>query len=135
MVPTETILETARKENVDIIGLSGLITPSLDEMVFVAKEMTRQGFELPLMIGGATTSKAHTAVKIEPEYSHGVFYVQDASKSVGVASALLSTTLKPQLLADTKADYETVPIISTFSFLAVSKMVSVGTITPKSTIS
>ncbi len=108
MVPTETILETARKENVDIIGLSGLITPSLDEMVFVAKEMTRQGFELPLMIGGATTSKAHTAVKIEPEYSHGVFYVQDASKSVGVASALLSTTLKPQLLADTKADYETV---------------------------
>ncbi|VVH62472.1 5-methyltetrahydrofolate--homocysteine methyltransferase (EC [uncultured Gammaproteobacteria bacterium] len=108
MVPTETILETARKENVDIIGLSGLITPSLDEMVFVAKEMTRQGFELPLMIGGATTSKAHTAVKIEPEYSHGVFYVQDASKSVGVASALLSTTLKPKLLADTKADYETV---------------------------
>jgi 5-methyltetrahydrofolate--homocysteine methyltransferase len=77
-------------------------------MVFVAKEMTRQGFELPLMIGGATTSKAHTAVKIEPEYSHGVFYVQDASKSVGVASALLSTTLKPKLLADTKADYETV---------------------------
>ena len=108
MVPAETILETAKKENVDIIGLSGLITPSLDEMVFVAKEMTRQGFELPLMIGGATTSKAHTAVKIEPEYDKGVFYVQDASKSVGVASALLSTTLKPQLLADTKIDYEIV---------------------------
>lgn len=108
MVPTETILETARKENVDIIGLSGLITPSLDEMVFVAKEMTRQGFTLPLMIGGATTSKVHTAVKIEPEYNKGVFYVQDASKSVGVASALLSATLKSQLLVDTKTDYEQV---------------------------
>ncbi|CAC9584477.1 5-methyltetrahydrofolate--homocysteine methyltransferase (EC 2.1.1.13) [uncultured Gammaproteobacteria bacterium] len=108
MVPTETILEAARKENVDIIGLSGLITPSLDEMVFVAKEMTRQGFELPLMIGGATTSKAHTAVKIEPEYNHGVFYVQDASKSVGVASSLLSEKLKPKLLADTQQEYEIV---------------------------
>ncbi len=108
MVPTETILETAKKENVDIIGLSGLITPSLDEMVFVAREMTRQGFELPLMIGGATTSKAHTAVKIEPEYDKGVFYVQDASKSVGVASSLLSSELKPKLLKDTKADYEKV---------------------------
>ncbi len=108
MVPTETILETARKEKVDIIGLSGLITPSLDEMVFVAKEMTRQGFEIPLMIGGATTSKAHTAVKIEPEYNKGVFYVQDASKSVGVASSLLSKELKPALLADTRADYEKV---------------------------
>ncbi|BAS67936.1 methionine synthase [Bathymodiolus septemdierum thioautotrophic gill symbiont] len=108
MVPTETILETAKKENVDIIGLSGLITPSLDEMVFVAKEMKRQGFDLPLMIGGATTSKAHTAVKIEPEYDKGVFYVQDASKSVGVASSLLSKELKPALLAETKADYEKV---------------------------
>lgn len=108
MVPAETILETARKENVDIIGLSGLITPSLDEMVFVAKEMTRQGFKLPLMIGGATTSKAHTAVKIEPEYNHGVFYVQDASKSVGVASSLLSEKLKPKLLADTQQEYEIV---------------------------
>ncbi len=108
MVPAETILETAIKENVDIIGLSGLITPSLDEMVFVAKEMTRQGFELPLMIGGATTSKAHTAVKIEPEYDKGVFYVQDASKSVGVASSLLSNELKPKLLEETKAEYEKV---------------------------
>lgn len=108
MVPTETILETARKENVDIIGLSGLITPSLDEMVFVAREMTRQGFELPLMIGGATTSKAHTAVKIEPEYNHGVFYVQDASKSVGVASSLLSEKLKPKLLTETQQEYEIV---------------------------
>jgi 5-methyltetrahydrofolate--homocysteine methyltransferase len=108
MVPTETILTTAKKEKVDIIGLSGLITPSLDEMVFVAKEMTRQGFTLPLLIGGATTSKAHTAVKIEPEYDQGVFYVQDASKAVGVVSSLLSSTLKPQLLANTNAEYEQV---------------------------
>lgn len=108
MVPAETILETAIKENVDIIGLSGLITPSLDEMVFVAKEMTRQGFDIPLLIGGATTSKAHTAVKIEPEYDKGVFYVQDASKSVGVATALLSNELKPKLLSETQLDYEQV---------------------------
>ncbi len=108
MVPTETILETAIKEKVDIIGLSGLITPSLDEMVFVAKEMTRQGFDIPLMIGGATTSKAHTAVKIEPEYDKGVFYVQDASKSVGVASSLLSVELKPKLLTEAKEEYEVV---------------------------
>ncbi|SMN11863.1 5-methyltetrahydrofolate--homocysteine methyltransferase [uncultured Candidatus Thioglobus sp.] len=108
MVPTETILATAIKEKVDIIGLSGLITPSLDEMVFVAREMKRQGFNLPLMIGGATTSKAHTAVKIEPEYDQGVFYVQDASKSVGVASSLLSDTLKPALFAETKEEYEKV---------------------------
>ncbi|SMN14908.1 5-methyltetrahydrofolate--homocysteine methyltransferase [uncultured Candidatus Thioglobus sp.] len=108
MVPTETILETAKRENVDIIGLSGLITPSLDEMVFVAKEMTRQGFTLPLMIGGATTSKAHTAVKIEPEYDKGVFYVQDASKAVGVASNLLSSEAKPKLMAQAKEEYEVV---------------------------
>ena len=108
MVPAETIFETAIKENVDIIGLSGLITPSLDEMVFFAKEMTRQGFELPLMIGGATTSKAHTAVKIEPEYDKGVFYVQDASKAVGVASSLLSDTLKPKLQQETKEEYQRV---------------------------
>jgi len=108
MVPTDTILETAIKENVDIIGLSGLITPSLDEMVFVAKEMTRQGFDLPLMIGGATTSKAHTAVKIEPQYDKGVFYVKDASKAVGVATSLLSTELKPKLFQSTKEEYEQV---------------------------
>ena len=108
MVPADTILETAIKENVDIIGLSGLITPSLDEMVFVAKEMTRQGFELPLMIGGATTSKAHTAVKIEPQYDKGVFYVKDASKAVGVATSLLSTELKPKLFQSTKEEYEQV---------------------------
>ncbi len=108
MVPAETILETAIKEKVDIIGLSGLITPSLDEMVSVASEMTRQGFELPLMIGGATTSKAHTAVKIEPKYDKGVFYVKDASKAVGVATSLLSEKLKPALVKSTKEEYEQV---------------------------
>ncbi len=91
MVAAETILKTAREENVDIIGLSGLITPSLDEMVHVAKEMKRQGFTIPLMIGGATTSRVHTAVKIEPYYdADTVVYVKDASRAVGVASALLS---------------------------------------------
>ena len=110
MVPAETILETAIKENVDIIGLSGLITPSLDEMVFVAKEMTRRGFELPLLIGGATTSIAHTAVKIEPQYDNGVFYVKDASKAVGVATSLLSNELKPALVQNTKEEYEEVRV-------------------------
>lgn len=110
MVPAETILETAIKENVDIIGLSGLITPSLDEMVFVAKEMTRRGFELPLLIGGATTSIAHTAVKIEPQYDKGVFYVKDASKAVGVATSLLSNKLKPTLVQSTKEEYEEVRV-------------------------
>ncbi|MEN8218838.1 MAG: methionine synthase [Pseudomonadota bacterium] len=90
MVPTETILKTAREQQCDIIGLSGLITPSLEEMVHVAKEMERQGFEIPLLIGGATTSKVHTAVKIEPGYSHPVVYVPDASRAVGVAQNLLS---------------------------------------------
>ena len=108
MVPAETILETAIKEKVDIIGLSGLITPSLDEMVSVAKEMKRKGFELPLMIGGATTSIAHTAVKIEPQYDKGVFYVKDASKAVGVATSLLSEKLKPALVQSTKEEYEQV---------------------------
>lgn len=110
MVPAETILETARNENVDIIGLSGLITPSLEEMVFIGKEMKRQGFELPIMIGGATTSKAHTAVKIEPEYDKGVFYVQDASKAVGIASKLLSESHKPKLFNETKKEYEAIRI-------------------------
>ena len=90
MVPTEKILETARKENVDIIGLSGLITPSLEIMVNVAAEMERQNFHLPLMIGGATTSKIHTAVKIAPQYSEPVVYVKDASRTVGVVANLLS---------------------------------------------
>ena len=108
MVPAETILRTAIEEKVDIIGLSGLITPSLDEMVHVAKEMTRQGFDIPLLIGGATTSKAHTAVKIEPEYDKGVVYVNNASRAVGVASSLLSKTQKPEFLAKTTAEYEKV---------------------------
>ncbi len=108
MVPAEKILQTAIDENADIIGLSGLITPSLDEMVHVAKEMTRRGFEIPLLIGGATTSKAHTAVKIEPQYEHGVVYVNNASRAVGVASNLLSKTLKADFLAKTRAEYVTV---------------------------
>jgi len=105
MVPAEKILQTAIDEKADIIGLSGLITPSLDEMVHVAKEMTRRGFELPLMIGGATTSKAHTAVKIEPQYDKGVVYVNNASRAVGVVSSLLSKELKPAFLEKTKAEY------------------------------
>jgi 5-methyltetrahydrofolate--homocysteine methyltransferase len=108
MVPADRILQTAKDEGVDIIGLSGLITPSLDEMVHVAKEMKRQGFTIPLMIGGATTSKAHTAVKIEPEYEHGAVYVADASRAVGVASALLSADQKADFLAALKDEYETV---------------------------
>lgn len=108
MVPCETILKTAREQNVDVIGLSGLITPSLDEMVHVAKEMERQGFTIPLMIGGATTSKAHTAVKIEPNYSHSVTYVQNASRTVGVVSALLSATQKAEFVARTRREYEIV---------------------------
>ena len=90
MVPTQTILDAAREHNADIIGLSGLITPSLDEMVTVASEMERQGFACPLLIGGATTSPAHTSVKIDPAYSGPVLYVKDASRAVGVASKLLS---------------------------------------------
>ncbi|MBF8726439.1 methionine synthase [Pseudomonas putida] len=109
MVPAEKILQTARDENCDIIGLSGLITPSLDEMVHVAREMQRQGFELPLMIGGATTSKAHTAVKIEPKYSNdAVIYVTDASRAVGVATQLLSKELKTGFVERTRQDYEEV---------------------------
>jgi 5-methyltetrahydrofolate--homocysteine methyltransferase len=105
MVPTEKILQTARLENVDIIGLSGLITPSLDEMVHVAKEMQRQGFTIPLMIGGATTSRAHTAVKIEPNYTGTTVYVTDASRAVGVASNLLSTDLKAEFVAGLRTEY------------------------------
>ena len=106
MVPAEKILQTAREQKCDIIGLSGLITPSLDEMVHVAREMQRQGFELPLMIGGATTSKAHTAVKIEPKYSNdAVVYVTDASRAVGVATQLLSKELKPAFVEKTRQEY------------------------------
>ncbi|WP_271408160.1 methionine synthase [Pseudomonas sp. Q1-7] len=106
MVPAEKILQTAREQKCDIIGLSGLITPSLDEMVHVAKEMQRQGFNLPLMIGGATTSKAHTAVKIDPQYSNdAVVYVTDASRAVGVATTLLSKELKAEFVQKTRTDY------------------------------
>jgi 5-methyltetrahydrofolate--homocysteine methyltransferase len=106
MVPAEKILQTAIEQKCDIIGLSGLITPSLDEMVHVAKEMQRQGFKLPLMIGGATTSKAHTAVKIEPQYSNdAVVYVTDASRAVGVATQLLSKELKTGFVEKTRVDY------------------------------
>jgi 5-methyltetrahydrofolate--homocysteine methyltransferase len=105
MVPAEKILQTARLENVDIIGLSGLITPSLDEMVHIAKEMQRQGFTIPLMIGGATTSRAHTAVKIEPNYQGPTVYVTDASRGVGVASNLLSTDLKQGFIDSVRKEY------------------------------
>ena len=105
MVPCEKILQTARDENVDIIGVSGLITPSLEEMVHVAKEMERQNFELPLLIGGATTSRAHTAVKIEQNYQNPVVYVPDASRSVGVVGSLLSAELRDNYIADIKKEY------------------------------
>ncbi len=106
MVPCDKILKVAKEENVDIIGLSGLITPSLDEMVHVAKEMERQGFDIPLMIGGATTSKAHTAVKIEQNYSHPVVYVNNASRAVGVCTSLISDELRPAFVEKLNLDYE-----------------------------
>ncbi len=106
MVPADKILATAREKQVDVIGLSGLITPSLDEMVHVAKEMTRQQFTMPLLIGGATTSAAHTAVKIAPEYVSGVVHVLDASRVVNVVSALLSADQKPRFMAETAAKQE-----------------------------
>ena len=107
MIPCEQILQTAREHNADVIGLSGLITPSLEEMAHVAKEMERQGFKIPLLIGGATTSRVHTAVKIEPNYPSGtVVYVPDASRAVGVCSNLLSATLRDGYVAELKADYE-----------------------------
>ena len=105
MVSCEKILETAREKQVDLIGLSGLITPSLDEMAHVARELERQGFKTPLLIGGATTSKAHTAVKIAPAYSQAVLHVLDASRAVGVASKLLSPDLRGPFLSETAGDY------------------------------
>jgi 5-methyltetrahydrofolate--homocysteine methyltransferase len=105
MVPCEKILETAKRENADIVGLSGLITPSLDEMVNVASEMKRQGFTLPLLIGGATTSPLHTAVKIEPQYDHGVAYVKDASLSVAVCQSLCSESAREGYLATVKSEH------------------------------
>ena len=106
MVPCQQILDTAREHKADIIGLSGLITPSLEEMAHVAKEMERQGFTIPLLIGGATTSRVHTAVKIEPNYKRGpTVYVVDASRAVGVCSNLLSSTLRDEYVAGIKAEY------------------------------
>ncbi len=108
MVPPEKIIEAAKKENVDVIGLSGLITPSLDEMVFLAKEMELQNFKVPLLIGGATTSKAHTAVKIDPEYKYGVVHVLDASKAVTVVGDLLNKKDSENYLKNIKEDYKKV---------------------------
>jgi 5-methyltetrahydrofolate--homocysteine methyltransferase len=109
MVPAEKILQTAKDENVDIIGLSGLITPSLDEMVHLGKEMQRQGFSVPLLIGGATTSKAHTAVKIAPTYEgNQAIYVSDASRAVGVASKLINKDSRDEFVADIQKDYDAV---------------------------
>jgi 5-methyltetrahydrofolate--homocysteine methyltransferase len=109
MVPSQSILETARKENVDIIGLSGLITPSLDEMAHVAAEMEREGFDIPLLIGGATTSRVHTAVKIHPNYSRGqTVYVNDASRAVGVVSSLLSPQQRGPYVEAVREEYRRV---------------------------
>ncbi|MEY4767710.1 MAG: hypothetical protein RL637_349, partial [Pseudomonadota bacterium] len=105
MVPADIILKTAKEQQVNIIGLSGLITPSLDEMVHIAKEMQRQGFSIPLMIGGATTSRAHTAVKIEPHYQGITVYVPDASRAVGVASQLLSQDLVTDFAQKLRREY------------------------------
>ncbi|MBK8166950.1 MAG: methionine synthase [bacterium] len=108
MVPAERIIQVARERQVDIIGLSGLITPSLGEMVHVAKEMTREGLQVPLLIGGATTSRVHTAVKIEPHYAPGVVYVPDASRAVGVVGSLVSERTRADTLAAVRTEYEKV---------------------------
>jgi len=110
MVPANKIIDAAQEHNVDLIGLSGLITPSLDEMVHMAKEMQRGGFDIPLMIGGATTSKAHTAVKIEQNYDHPSVWVKDASRAVGVAQSLISDELKEDFVSALRAEYETVRV-------------------------
>src|SRR5690606_4216424 len=109
MVPATKILETARAEKVDIIGLSGLITPSLDEMAHVAAEMEREGFDIPLLIGGATTSRVHTAVKIHPRYNRGQsVHVNDASRAVGVVSSLLSDDTRGSYIEQVRAEYKKV---------------------------
>ncbi len=110
MVPAEDILTTARNENADMIGLSGLITPSLDEMVYVAEEMEREGFKIPLLIGGATTSKVHTAIQIEPAYNGPTIHVKDASRSVGVVSNLMSSESQHQLVEQTREEYEEIRV-------------------------
>ncbi len=110
MVPANDILETARRENVDMIGLSGLITPSLEEMTHLAGEMDRQGFDMPLLIGGATTSRVHTAVKIAPSYQGPTIHVLDASRAVGVAGSLLSDTMRDELVSQVANDYEDIRV-------------------------
>src|SRR6185437_3352490 len=106
MVPAAKIIETAKREGADIIGLSGLITPSLDEMSFLAGEMQREGLDIPLLIGGATTSRVHTAVKIDPNYRSGpVVHVNDASRAVGVASSLLSPDKREAYATEVRAEY------------------------------
>jgi 5-methyltetrahydrofolate--homocysteine methyltransferase len=110
MVSAEKILQAAREKAADLIGLSGLITPSLDEMTHVAREMERQGFNLPLLIGGATTSKAHTAARIAPAYSGPVVHVLDASRAVGVAANLVNSDLRPAFMATVRAEYETLRV-------------------------
>jgi 5-methyltetrahydrofolate--homocysteine methyltransferase len=107
MVPCDRILETARREGADIIGLSGLITPSLDEMVHVAREMQRQGFTQPLLIGGATTSPAHTSVKIDPQFKGSVVYVKDASRSVGICQQLMTSATRTEFMAKVKEEHAT----------------------------
>src|SRR5262245_64857311 len=108
MVPCEKILKTARESKVDIIGLSGLITPSLDEMAHVAREMEREGFKVPLLIGGATTSKPHTAVKIAPGYHEAVVHVLDASRAVPVIGSLINPGQRPAFVQSIRQDYESV---------------------------
>jgi 5-methyltetrahydrofolate--homocysteine methyltransferase len=108
MVPVEKIIKTAVAENVDAIGLSGLITPSLAEMVYVAEEMQRAGLSIPLLIGGATTSRVHTAVKIDPSYKSGVFYIQDASRAVGMVASLINPETRENVLESTRDEYATV---------------------------
>ena len=110
MVPAQKILDTAREENADIIGLSGLITPSLEEMAHFAREMARQGVTLPLLIGGATTSRVHTAVKIAPNFAGVTVYVPDASRAVGVCSNLLSPELRDDFIASLREDYEKIRV-------------------------
>src|SRR2546430_3291999 len=106
MVPAAKILSVARAEKADAIGLSGLITPSLDEMCFVAAEMEREGFDLPLLIGGATTSRVHTAVKIHPNYTRGqAVYVTDASRAVGVVASLISKETRASFIGDVRSEY------------------------------
>jgi 5-methyltetrahydrofolate--homocysteine methyltransferase len=107
-VSCEKILERAKEEKANMIGLSGLITPSLDEMVHVAREMERQGFKLPLLIGGATTSRAHTAIKIAPHYSEPVVHVLDASRAVGTTTSLLSEDGKAEFVTKHRAEYEAI---------------------------